>query len=173
MPSDVAFVDWLRELQDNQVAMQRFEYTPLVDVQRYSAVSRGSSLFDSIMVFGNYPQEELPEEETSRGGGEFTLLDSFEVGNYPITIAADLLDRLRMDVEFSTAAFDGATVDRLLEQFARVLGVVAADGAVLVRDVELVSAGDGAELVGWGAGAAVDGDLVPVGQLVGAVGRDA
>ncbi|WP_205314873.1 condensation domain-containing protein, partial [Nonomuraea lactucae] len=94
VPSDVAFVDWLRELQDNQVALQRFEYTPLVDIQRYSAVPRGSSLFDSIMVFGNYPQEELPESAVAEDG-VFASVESLEQGNYPITFAVDLLERLR------------------------------------------------------------------------------
>ncbi|WP_240196891.1 condensation domain-containing protein, partial [Nonomuraea lactucae] len=171
VPSDVAFVDWLRELQDNQVAMQRFEYTPLVDVQRYSEIPRGTSLFASTIAFQNYPG--LAEDDRKLLFQSSELLDSIELGNFPISIACLPGDQLALEVEFSTAAFDGATVDRVLEQFARVLGVVAADGGVLVRDVELVSAGDGAELVGWGAGAAVDGDLVPVGQLVGAVGRDA
>ncbi|WP_113698685.1 amino acid adenylation domain-containing protein, partial [Nonomuraea lactucae] len=168
VPSDVAFVDWLRELQDNQVAMQRYEYTPLVDIQRYSAVPRGTSLFDSIMVFGNYPEEELPENGDLPGepDGAFVPLESVEVGNYPITFAVELRERLEMEVEFSTAAFDGATIDRILEQFRSVLSVVAADGRVLVRDVGLVSAGDDVELVRWGAGAAVNGSLLPVRRLV-------
>ncbi|WP_275888182.1 AMP-binding protein, partial [Nonomuraea lactucae] len=178
VPSDVAFIEWLRELQDNQVALQRFEYTPLVDVQRYSAVPRGTSLFDSIMVFGNYPQEELPDGVAVPGNGlGFVSLESLEQGNYPITFAVDLDGSLRLEVEFSTAAFDGATVDRLLEQFAQVLDAVATDGGeVLVRDVALASAGESAELVRWGAGAAANGALVSVHRLVeewGSVSPDA
>ncbi|WP_240197012.1 condensation domain-containing protein, partial [Nonomuraea lactucae] len=159
VPVDVPFVEWLRQLQDSQMAMRRFEYTPLADIQRCSEVPRGASLFDSVMVFGNYPDDEIPEGADLPGdvATVFTPLKSVELANYPIMIAVELRDRLEMEMEFSTAAFDGATVERLLEQFEWVLRVVAGGGGVLVRDVGL------GELVsGWGMGGVVSGEVVGV-----------
>ncbi|WP_240197362.1 condensation domain-containing protein, partial [Nonomuraea lactucae] len=116
VPSDVAFVEWLRELQDNQVAMQRYEYTPLVDIQRYSEVPRGTSLFDSIVVLQISPQSET---------GSFDLLDYVELGNYPLNVAVFAGERLALEVTYSIAAFDGVTVGGVLESLGVVLGVVA------------------------------------------------
>ncbi|MFC6082748.1 amino acid adenylation domain-containing protein [Sphaerisporangium aureirubrum] len=162
VPADVPFAEWLPRLQDNQVAVQRYEYTPLVDIQRYSSVPRGSALFDSIMVFGNYPQNALAEH------GVFTYADSFEQGNSPLMLAVNLRDSLEVEVEYSTAAFDELSVDRLLDRFARVLVAVAADAGLLVRDVPVTLPGERELLAGpWARSAPVPDDaLVPAHELV-------
>src|SRR5205085_1961053 len=76
--------------------------------------------FDSIVVFGNFPQEELGEE---LGGVQAT--ESVEQGNYPLTFAVDLETTLKIEAEFSTAAFDAVTVERSLDQLVVVLTAVA------------------------------------------------
>ncbi|WP_146231940.1 non-ribosomal peptide synthetase, partial [Lentzea atacamensis] len=146
VPGDTSFAEWLPSLQDNQVALQRFEYTPLVDVQRWSAVPHGRALFDSIVVFGNYPQEELPEDLSG-----LQAADSVEQGNYPLTFAVDLERTLRVEAEFSTAAFDAVTVERILDQLAVVLTAVAERPELAARDVPLQRPEQAAELVAWGA----------------------
>ena len=47
--------EWLRELQGEQVELRQYEYSPLVAVQGWSEVERGRSLFESLLVFENYP----------------------------------------------------------------------------------------------------------------------
>ncbi|WP_240196984.1 condensation domain-containing protein, partial [Nonomuraea lactucae] len=152
VPSDVPFADWLREMQDGQIALQRFEHTPLTDIQTYSAVPRGASLFDSIIAIQN-----LPEEEGAGAGGlavtgaeDVDAFLRFEQGRYPLMFSVDVADELAIAVEFSTAAFDKATVQRLFEQLGQVLAAVASDPDVLVRDVPLQPEQDLQRmLVGW------------------------
>ncbi|WP_191296541.1 non-ribosomal peptide synthetase, partial [Lentzea cavernae] len=149
VPADVPFTSWLRELRDNQVALQRFEYTPLVDVQRWSSVPGGRALFDSIVVFGNYPHRELPDDLAEVPDG-YASVDSVEQGNYPLTFAVDLERTLRIEAEFSTAAFDSATVARILDQLVVVLTAVAERPGLAVADVPLQRPEQAAELVAWG-----------------------
>ncbi|GHH40850.1 non-ribosomal peptide synthetase [Lentzea cavernae] len=148
VPADVPFTSWLHELRDNQVALQRFEYTPLVDVQRWSAVPHGRALFDSIVVFGNYPQEELPED---LGEDWLQATESVEQGNYPLTFAVDLEATLKIEAEFSTAAFDAATVERILDRLVVVLTAVARRPDLRVQDIPLHRPAQAAEIVGWGS----------------------
>src|SRR6185369_7680989 len=51
--------EWLRELQRRQVEMRQYEFSPLVEVQGWSEVGRTRTLFDSIVVFENYPLESV------------------------------------------------------------------------------------------------------------------
>ncbi|PWK85701.1 non-ribosomal peptide synthase protein (TIGR01720 family)/amino acid adenylation domain-containing protein, partial [Lentzea atacamensis] len=148
VPSDVPFTSWLRELRDNQVALQRFECSPLVDVQRWSAVPAGRALFDSIVVLRNYPggRTRVADFELS------PLLDSVEQGNYPLTFAVDVDATLRIEAEYSTAAFDAVTVERILHQLTVVLAAVAEQPELAVRDVPLQRPEQAAALVAWGAG---------------------
>ena len=46
---------WLQELQSQQVEARQYEYSPLVQVQGWSDVPRGLPLFESLLVFENYP----------------------------------------------------------------------------------------------------------------------
>ena len=49
--------EWLRELQGQQVEMRQYEYSPLAQVQAWSEVGAGRALFDTLLVYENYPAE--------------------------------------------------------------------------------------------------------------------
>src|SRR5439155_1170800 len=44
---------WLQQLRAQQVALRAYEHTPLVKVQGWSEVPRGTPLFESLLVFEN------------------------------------------------------------------------------------------------------------------------
>ena len=48
---------WLQELQEDQVSSRQYQYTPLQEIQRWTGVS--GDLFDSLLVFENYPVSEV------------------------------------------------------------------------------------------------------------------
>ena len=60
----------------------QFEHTPLVDVQGWSGVARGTPLFETIVGFENYPVLSASQSET----GAVTLGDVFERTNYPLSL---------------------------------------------------------------------------------------
>ncbi|MFP3325584.1 condensation domain-containing protein, partial [Planococcus sp. SIMBA_160] len=56
--------DWtiarlLAHTQETVFHMREFEYTVLPDVQQMTDIPSGESLFDSIVVFENYPIESI------------------------------------------------------------------------------------------------------------------
>ena len=56
LPSGTSLlVPWLQSLQAQQLEQRQYEHSPLVQVQSFSQVPRGTSLFDSLLVFENYP----------------------------------------------------------------------------------------------------------------------
>jgi non-ribosomal peptide synthetase component F len=48
-------LSWLQRLQADQIESRRFDFVSLAQAQALSAVPGGTSLFDSIVVFENYP----------------------------------------------------------------------------------------------------------------------
>ena len=46
---------WLKQLQEQQVEAQEYDHSPLVQVQGWSDVPKGQTLFESVLVFENYP----------------------------------------------------------------------------------------------------------------------
>jgi hypothetical protein len=67
--------DWLRDLQEQLVELRRFEFTPLSQVQAWSEVPAGEPLFESLLVFENYP---VGETLASRR----EMLDVRDVGTF-------------------------------------------------------------------------------------------
>src|SRR5581483_3085972 len=48
-------IPWLQQLQEQQAEARQYEYSPLTQVQGWSEVPRGQPLFESLLVFENYP----------------------------------------------------------------------------------------------------------------------
>ncbi|MDZ7307315.1 MAG: amino acid adenylation domain-containing protein [candidate division KSB1 bacterium] len=115
----------LRTLQQQQTELRQYEYSPLVQVQGCSEVPRGLPLFESILVFENYPVAAavLPHA----GSLELGELESESRTNYPLTVVASPGRRLLLEAAYETRRFEHATIERLLGHLHVVLEQMAAD----------------------------------------------
>jgi hypothetical protein len=57
---DASLLPWLKEFQARLSDLRQFEYSSLVQIQGWSEVPRDLPLFNSILVFENYPVSESP-----------------------------------------------------------------------------------------------------------------
>ncbi len=55
IPARQSVLGWLRALQEQQSEARQYEHTPLADLQGWSDLRRGEALFESVLVFDNYP----------------------------------------------------------------------------------------------------------------------
>jgi len=112
--------DWLRALQDRHSAARDFEYAPLAAVQRCSAVPRGTPLFDTLLVFQNYPVEPALAAHVEAAG--LDDLQSFEQTVYPLTLMVVARgDELRLRFDYDCATFDAAAVEGFCAQLEQLL----------------------------------------------------
>ncbi|MDF2491165.1 MAG: putative peptide synthetase, partial [Pseudomonas sp.] len=103
--------DWLQQVQATNLALREHEHTPLFEIQRWAGQG-GDALFDSVLVFENYPVAEALE----RGAPQtlrFGTVDSREQTNYPLTLGVNLGGTLELHYGYQRAAFDAATIARL------------------------------------------------------------
>jgi amino acid adenylation domain-containing protein len=120
LPVRVAVADdtiaavWLRELQDRLARAREFEYSALVDVQRWSAVPAGVPLFQSLLVFENYPST---ASSAATPAGETRFVDWT---NYPLTVTAIPGARLALEISYSRRIADTAAA-RLLAHLERIV----------------------------------------------------
>jgi amino acid adenylation domain-containing protein/non-ribosomal peptide synthase protein (TIGR01720 family) len=120
-------LDWLKQLQAQQVELRQYEYSSLVQVQGWSDVPRGLPLFDSIVVFENYPvNASLGSPE---GRLEFLNVRGVERTNYPLTLVALPGTQLSLQLSYDCRSFDAATITRMLRHLQTLLeGIVANPG---------------------------------------------
>jgi surfactin family lipopeptide synthetase C len=120
-------LDWLKQLQAQQVELRQYEYSSLVQVQGWSDVPRGLPLFDSIVVFENYPvNASLGSPE---GRLEFLNVRGVERTNYPLTLVVLPGTQLSLQLSYDCRSFDAATITRMLRHLQTLLeGIVANPG---------------------------------------------
>ncbi|MFP2956465.1 amino acid adenylation domain-containing protein [Myxococcus sp. 1LA] len=134
MPADASVVPWLQKLQARQLELRKYEHSPLVQVKGWSELPRGLPLFDSLLIFENYPLD------TSLGqrvpGLEVRDVESHEQGNHPLIAYVVPGDRLRLSLSYAPALVSADVVARLLEHW-RVLLEALASGVERLADVSM------------------------------------
>ena len=120
-PKD-SLLSWLKQLQDRQIEARQYEYSPLVEVQRWSEVPRGLPLFDTLVVFENYPLESSLQKRVQNLEIESVL--SFEKTNYALTLTVVPGEELALKIGYSSNRFEDAAMSKRLggDAYARMLG---------------------------------------------------
>ncbi|WP_445246414.1 amino acid adenylation domain-containing protein, partial [Microcoleus sp. OTE_8_concoct_300] len=119
--------DWLQQLQAQLVELRQYEYSSLVQVQGWSDVPRGLPLFESIVVFENYPIDASLQKQG--GSLEFRNVRSFERTNYPLTLVALPGAQLSLQLSYDCRRFEVATISRMLRHLPTLLeGMVVNPG---------------------------------------------
>jgi amino acid adenylation domain-containing protein len=139
-------VGWLRRLQEQGAEARQYEYAPLSEVQRWSEVTRGQSMFESLFVFENYPLSGLEEH---RSDIEIKNVRSFEQTNYPLTVVAWGGRELGVRVEYDPQRFARDTVRRLISHFQTLLVALAADPARKLSELPILTGAEHRQLMAW------------------------
>jgi len=116
IPAGEPLVPWLRKLQARLVELRRYEHSPLVEVQGWSEVPRGRPLFESLLVFENFPVD--------RSLGEIQLslrisgVRSFDRISYPLSLLVLPGERLTLRFKYDQDRFEEAAIEHALAQLA-------------------------------------------------------
>ncbi|HZG88635.1 MAG TPA: amino acid adenylation domain-containing protein, partial [Pseudonocardia sp.] len=127
---------WLRDLQAAQAEARRFDFVPLAELQAAGSAGSGTGLFDSIVVFENYP---IDDDAAQPHGLRLRDLHAVESTNYPLSVVASPGTGLSIDLGYDPALFDAATIDRIGGHLLRVLDAIAADPAVPVGRIDILT----------------------------------
>ncbi|MPZ39504.1 MAG: amino acid adenylation domain-containing protein [Rhizobiales bacterium] len=132
--------DWLRTLQERNVRMREHEHTPLYEIQGWAGRA-GEGLFDSIIVFENYPFERGLAE---RGDGSlsFSDLGNVDVTNYPMDLSVLVEETLQVEFTYLKSHFDAAQAEQVKAQFEHLLVALTQDAERIVGRIDPATADD-------------------------------
>ncbi|MCC6861343.1 MAG: AMP-binding protein, partial [Bryobacterales bacterium] len=139
--------EWLQELQALQSETRQYEHTPLVDVQGWSAVPRGRPLFESILVFENYPMDASLSRRSDRLS--ISEVHTASATNYPLTLAVSPGRSLGLEIACDTARFDSGAMERLAGHLSTVLENIAAGWSQPLGRVGYVTQKERARIREW------------------------
>ena len=127
LPPDMPLAPWLQQLQARQAEMRQYEHSPLVEVHGWSDVPRGTPLFESLLVFENYPVDRALPAGVG-GGVRVSDVELREQTNYALTVVAVPGAELELRAGYERGRFEEGAVRRLLGHLQTLLEVMPTAG---------------------------------------------
>ena len=140
---------WLRALQAQQTEIEAHAVTPLVDIQGWSAVPRGQPLFETLLVFENYPVFGPTDS-----AWPLSAVRVREQTHYPLTVVVAPGPPLKLQLLYDRARFDGAAIARLTAQLEAVLAAMAETIDLPLAALPPLSPAEGQLIAAWNGTAA-------------------
>ncbi|WP_326613088.1 non-ribosomal peptide synthase/polyketide synthase [Streptomyces scopuliridis] len=119
IPETESLLDWLGRLQTEQAEARSFEHLALREVRDCAELPRGTELFESIVVFENYPGN---EEAAAAHGLRVTDVHAVDTAGYPLDLTAYAdRDKLALVLAYDPALFHHDRVAHMAEHLAVLL----------------------------------------------------
>ncbi len=119
VPSSATLIGWLRRVQAGQSEARSHQHTPLAEIQQLCGLAADQPLFESLLVFENYPLVGLMEQR--QAAPRVGRLLFFERTNYPLVLSAARTSELAFTAAYDPARFDPTTIGRLLDHLTTLL----------------------------------------------------
>src|SRR6266498_2223177 len=138
----------LRRIQDQQVVSREYEYSHLVDVQKWSDVGREERLFDTIVSFQNFPiDNELKKHARSSEIASVERIGEAEDTEYGISLAVTARNTITFRLGYDPSRYEQTIIKRVLEGLRRILESIAADIDQRVSQIEILSNQERAQIL--------------------------
>ncbi|MBF8739592.1 non-ribosomal peptide synthetase [Pseudomonas guariconensis] len=117
--------EWLQALQEETLALQELAHVPLYDVQRWAG-SAGQSLFDTLLVFENYPVDAALRSQAMQRL-RIEGVSQRESTHYPLTLTVNPGECLQLTLAARADAFCEGTLAQLVEHLGELLRSIPGD----------------------------------------------
>ena len=138
---------WLKQLQVEQTEMRQYEYSPLVEVQGWSEVERGTPLFESLLVFESLPNTISTATVDSNASVAFPSVERFQTTNYPLTVRVSVDHKWSIGIVYDTHRFQGAAIDRMAHHLGNILEQMARDPRQQLSQISLMTEAEQQQLL--------------------------
>lgn len=137
---DESVLEWLAALQAEQFEMQQCEYTPMIKIKGWSEVPRAQPLFESLLVFQNFPQDFYARQgngNSQRPDLSVALELEESRNNYPLTLGIGP-DPGALVFLYDRRRFKGTDIDRMLNHIETLLAYFVENPNVKLSEVAQV-----------------------------------
>lgn len=134
---DETIAAYLRRIQQRQAEARAYEYSPLLKVQEWSDVPRGTPLFSHILVFENLPVDAATR---ARVGESMKIngLDFFEITNFPFVLTINPGPELSFRCNFNLHQFTSESIERMFGHLELLLQQMAEQPQQQIGNLSLI-----------------------------------
>ncbi|MCX6578639.1 MAG: amino acid adenylation domain-containing protein [Candidatus Aminicenantes bacterium] len=118
---------------------EEFENTPLVDIQSYSSLGGGGSLFDTIVAIENYPLDDVVCRDVARNVSTVQSYSMIESTHYDLTVGIMLFNEIKIKFSFKPGLFDKETIENLAGHFKGIIQIIIENPETKLSQLEIMS----------------------------------
>lgn len=130
-------IDALKKIQKQRIESEQFDFFPLMQMQGLCDVSRGESLFQSLVMFENYRKEKSIEEMVQ--SCDIEQVRWFERTALPLTLIVVPGEQLRLSLIYDETRFEGHFLEQILAHLEQLLKAIAAGPNSKLKNVGMLS----------------------------------
>lgn len=124
----------LKDIQRSELGRMSHEATPLIQIQGWSELPRGTPLFESLLIFENFPQQ-----ESVSAGFEFQDFRVWYRTNYPLNVMIIPGPAIELRVVYESHRFNEGSVPALLGHFKTLLEALTTDQSSTIQSLPLLT----------------------------------
>jgi hypothetical protein len=124
LPDDQSVISWLQQLQAAQVESRRFDFVSLTQLQAWSDLPAATNLFNSAVIFENYP---VDQQGIADNGLHIDEAKAVDTTNFALAVGVFPEEQLSIDLGYDAALFDAATIGRMITYLRRLVVGIAQD----------------------------------------------
>ncbi|MDM8557191.1 amino acid adenylation domain-containing protein [Candidatus Parabeggiatoa sp. HSG14] len=134
-----------QQQKDNQYA-----YSSLADIQSWSEVPNGVALFETLVVFENYPvDEKLKKDNLPADSLQLTEVKGIEYTNYPLTLTVVPVDTLHFQLTYDSNRFSLVNMERLLTHLSLLLEGLVTNPTHVWHQLPLLTKEEQQQFITW------------------------
>jgi amino acid adenylation domain-containing protein/non-ribosomal peptide synthase protein (TIGR01720 family) len=131
-------ISWLSAIQQDQIRSREYEHTFLSAIQKWTDVT--GDLFDSTLVFQNYPISEV-----ARSGKWKLKVDNIylkERSNYPLNIMVTVSEQISIMFGYNASVLEDSYIDRLSGHFEQVVLQLISGEKEQLKDIKMLTSSE-------------------------------
>ncbi|MEL6763886.1 MAG: amino acid adenylation domain-containing protein [Cyanobacteria bacterium J06607_6] len=140
---------WLTQIQDDQRDRETYAFSSLTDIQSWSDVPHDMPLFESLLVFENYPVSLTAALTDDSSSLTIQAGQGFEQTNYPLALVVIPGETLALRVNYDHDRFPAAAIQRLLGHLETVLTRIMADPEASIGTLSLMTPIEQSQFQHW------------------------
>ena len=141
-----SLLEWLQACQEQLLNLRQYEATPLNEIQRWSDLPPGRSLFESIVVFENYPTLSPSSLDL---GFKIENIRYLEQSNYPLALLVVPDESLALMLLYDPARFEESAIARLLDHLEMLLTAFVKQPQIKLGQLPRLTAVEVQQLSHW------------------------
>lgn len=141
-----SIAEFLKALQSNHFERVKHSHLSLTDIQEQSSIPAGQDLFDTLLVFENYPVDKAQFQTNGLKLGE---LVSYEQTNYPLSLTIIPTESLLIKAGYNAHVFSQEKIEAILSHLREIVRGLVSGKYEQVGSVPMITEYELELLSGW------------------------